>query len=326
MAANYAVELRSEDGVEIVRLVDAANKTEVSIAVSIGNMAYDMQVNGKPVFWSPYKQVSEFKARPIMLGNPFLAPWANRIEPDGFQFGGEFHPVNKELKNLRRDGNGLPIHGLVTFTNRWKHVEVAATAEGARATARLDVYRYPDWMTHFPWAHRIEMTHTLRDGQLEIRTRIENIAQSEMPVSIGFHPYFNITDAPRDEWVVTLPARNQVVLSPKLVPTGERVPNPHSQPTPLKGLTLDHVFDGIEGSRTFSVAGKQQKIEVVYGPRYRVAVVYAPAGRGSFICFEPMAGVTNAINLAAAGKYPDLQVILPGGIWEESFWIKPSGF
>ena len=54
-------------------------------------------------------------------------------------------------------------------------------------------------------------------------------------------------------------------------------------------------------------------------------MIYAPAGR-NFICFEPMAGITNAINLAHKGVYKELQSIAPGGIWQESFWVKPSGF
>jgi aldose 1-epimerase len=62
-------------------------------------------------------------------------------------------------------------------------------------------------------------------------------------------------------------------------------------------------------------------------------VLFSPkgAGRGggaprSFICFEPMTGITNAINLAHKGLYKDLQTIAPAATWQESFWIKPSGF
>ena len=46
----------------------------------------------------------------------------------------------------------------------------------------------------------------------------------------------------------------------------------------------------------------------------------------NFICLEPMAAVTNALNLAQRGQYPELQTIPPGGTWQESFWVKPSGF
>jgi hypothetical protein len=40
---------------------------------------------------------------------------------------------------------------------------------------------------------------------------------------------------------------------------------------------------------------------VVYGPKYTVAVIYAPPGK-DFICFEPMSAITDAFNLATAGS------------------------
>ena len=52
----------------------------------------------------------------------------------------------------------------------------------------------------------------------------------------------------------------------------------------------------------------------------------ASALRGEFVCLEPMAGITNAMNLAHRGVYNDLQDIPPGGSWEETFRIRPSGF
>jgi aldose 1-epimerase len=51
----------------------------------------------------------------------------------------------------------------------------------------------------------------------------------------------------------------------------------------------------------------------------------APTGKG-FIAFEPMAAITNALNLAHKGVYKELQSIAPGGSWEESFWITTKGY
>jgi aldose 1-epimerase len=39
-----------------------------------------------------------------------------------------------------------------------------------------------------------------------------------------------------------------------------------------------------------------------------------------------MAGITNAMNLAQKGLYRELQSIAPGAVWQESFWVRPSGF
>jgi aldose 1-epimerase len=51
----------------------------------------------------------------------------------------------------------------------------------------------------------------------------------------------------------------------------------------------------------------------------------APTAKG-FIAFEPMAAITNALNLAHRGVYKELQSIPPGGSWEESFWITTKGY
>ena len=60
-----------------------------------------------------------------------------------------------------------------------------------------------------------------------------------------------------------------------------------------------------------------------FGQNYRVAVVFAPPGR-DYICFEPMAAVTNAFNLAHQGRYTDWHTLPPGGEWRESFWVQPQ--
>ena len=74
-----------------------------------------------------------------------------------------------------------------------------------------------------------------------------------------------------------------------------------------------------------SVKGKAQRLDVAFGPNYKAAVVWAPKGR-PFICFEPMTGITDAVNLAQRGLYKELQTVAPGATWRESFWITPSGF
>jgi aldose 1-epimerase len=56
-----------------------------------------------------------------------------------------------------------------------------------------------------------------------------------------------------------------------------------------------------------------------------VAGAASPTTKG-FIAFEPMVGITNALNLAQKGTYNELQMIPPGGYWEESFWVTAKGY
>ena len=49
IAANYSARKTVVDGIEVVQLTDAAHHLEVSIAPSLGNMAYEMNAGGKNV-------------------------------------------------------------------------------------------------------------------------------------------------------------------------------------------------------------------------------------------------------------------------------------
>ena len=51
-----------------------------------------------------------------------------------------------------------------------------------------------------------------------------------------------------------------------------------------------------------------------------------PLATPNFICFEPMAGITDAMNLSQKGIYKEQQYIEPNQTWEASFWVKPTGF
>lgn len=328
-AANYSAQKMVVDSVEVVRLGDAAAKVEVGIVPSVGNMAYEMKVNGKNILWTPFKTVGELKAKPASSGIPFLAPWANRLDQDAYWANGKKYILNPDLGNLRRDQNQHPIHGLVTFSAAWEIASLKADNHAATLTSKLEFWRYPDLMAQFPFAHTISMTYKLQKGVLEIETVIENHANEPMPVAIGFHPYFLLYDALRPQWKAHLAAREHVILSKELLPTGEFKPVEFPEPMAVEEGKLDDVFKGLvrdsSGHAEFWVQGKNERITVVYGPKYTVAVVFAPPGR-DFICFEPMSAITNAFNLAHSGAYRELQSVPPKGTWRESYWIRPSGF
>jgi len=329
--AQYSVE---RDG-DVIRLLDGKSQTVVSVMPSHGNSAFDMRVKGKKVLQNPYASPEEYKRARGLTGIPFLAPWANRLDTTGFYANGKKYTFNLELGTVRGAPNSHPMHGFLTAATQWEVVEAKADRNAAWVTSRLEFYRQPDWMAQFPFAHTIEMTYRLKDATLEVQTKLNNLSAEPMPVAIGFHPYFQVNDAPRDEWTFGLGARTQWTLAPDKIPTGETRPIEQFLPDPrhsaLKGMNLDDVFGDLirdsSGKATMWVQGKTERVEVTFGPNYRAVVVYAPAGPNrDFICFEPMAAITDALNLAQRGIYKELQYIPPGKTWQESFWVRPSGF
>src|SRR5215510_3542280 len=177
-------------------------------------------------------------------------------------------------------------------------------------------------------------------------TKITNLSTEPMPVAVGFHPYFKLTDSTREEWTISAGARKHWILSAQKIPTGETEPIEKFFSSPqgaaLKDYNLDDVFSDLtrdaQGRAHMVVKGKRQQLEVMLGPTWRSIVIWSPdpavTGRGgqspqndpNFIALEPMAGITDAMNLAHKGLYKELQSIPSGGSWEARFWVKPSGF
>jgi aldose 1-epimerase len=206
---------------------------------------------------------------------------------------------------------------------------VGADSTGAWVVSRLEFWRYPLLMANWPFAHEYEMTYRLFGGALEVSVAVKNLSVEEMPVVIGFHPYFTIPGVPRAECMAHIPARTAVVVDERLCATGEMRPNALPDPTPLATHVLDDGFTDLiwdeHCQATFRLEGRGRRIEVSFGPKWQVGVVYAPSGH-EFVCFEPMAAITNGINLAAEGKYGALQTVAPGGIWREIFRVRALNF
>jgi aldose 1-epimerase len=330
-AARYTAEKTTDHGVEVVHLTDAQHGVEVSIVPSVGNRAYELKVHGKNLLYFPVADVGSFKnsPRPSFSGIPFLAPWANRIAGGGFWADGKKYLFNSDLGTVHVDPDGIAIHGMLTASPLWEVTDVKADKKSAHVTSRLAFWKYPELMANWPFAHEYEMTYSLADGVLQVITTVKNLGAEPMPIVLGFHPYFNIPDVPRAESTVHLAARKHVETDSHLVATGDLTPNTLPDQVSLKDHTFDDGFTdlvrGKDGRATFSVQAASKKIEVIYGPKYQVAVVYAPPAQ-NYVCFEPMAAITNGINLAHDGKYPELETVAPGASWRESFWVRFSGF
>jgi aldose 1-epimerase len=329
-AQNYTAERTSDHGVPIVRLADASHGVEVSILPSVGNTAYRMTVHGKDVLYFPSADLSEHLKNPKLGGIPFLAPWADLLDEQAFWANGKRYGFNMSLGNVRGE---RPIHGLLAYSPLWQVTEVAADARSTHVTSRLEFWKYPDLMAQWPFAHEYEVTYRLADGVLEVKTTITNLSADAMPVAIGFHPFFQIPDVPRDEWVAHLAARVHVAADEHQIPTGEMRPLDIPNPLPLRGKTLDDGFTDLErdaeGRAHFSIESGGKTVEILFGPKYRVATIYLPAPppgeMREFICFEPLAAIISGVNLAQKGKYSELQTVPAAGKWAESFWIRTSG-
>ena len=309
---------------EVVTLEDARHEIVASIAPSAGNIVFEMLVKGRNVLQFPYASLEAFKAKPGLAGIPFMGPWANRLDEQAFYAGGRKYAFDMELGNVR---GAHPIHGFLSAASDWEVVEARADATSVWVTSRLEFFRHPLWMAQFPSRTR-SRSPPPADGALQTRCFAQSTSRrcrSQLDSSL-LHAVGRATD----DRTIAVGARTEWLLAPDKIPTGETRPITGRFPDPkaaaLKDHDLDHVFGDLvrdsSGRAVMSVTGKSQKLDVVFGPNYRAAVVYAPKGR-DFICFEPMAGITDASPRATRPlqEFADP----PGETWRESFWIRASG-
>lgn len=330
-APRYAAEKLNDHGLEIIRLTDSLRSEQVSVLPSYGNRAYEFKVHGKNLLYNPFPTPAALQQDPTkgLNGVPFLAPWANRIGGGGFWANGKRYSFNADFDTLKMNPDKVAIHGLLISWPHWVVDEVKADGQSAHVSSRLVFWKYPELMVNWPFAHEYRMTYILHDGALEVRTEVMNKSSEPMPISLGFHPYFNLPDTPREQAFIRIPARKHIETDKALLATGATSANQLPAQISLRDHTFDDGFTDLvrdqDGKATFSLEAGPKKIQVVYGPQYRVGLVYAPP-RKEFVCFEPMTAITDALNLAHEGKYNDLQSVAPNGTWTESFWIRYEGF
>ena len=320
----YSAREASLDGHRIVQLEDTDADSRVSISPEFGNNAFEFRHRGHNYIWQPPDGFQSFYGKRALFGVPLLSPWANRIDQDSYWVNDAQFTLNRKLGNIRDDQNHKPIHGLMIYQS-WQVDRLTADTNSACLRCSFRFTSKPHLMAQFPFAHRLEMTHTLRDGRLHVRLRLENECEELFPVAIGFHPYYALPGS-REDWSVQIPAQKHVELSSANIPTGQTTPSPYSGYVPLRAAQLDDVFTDLtrrEGWAVFRAKSNTGSLELGLGQKYPVAIVYSPRG-SSFVCFEPMAALTNAFNLAHAGQYPELQHVEPGSSWEEEFWIQPG--
>lgn len=315
--------------VEVVQLRDVLADLQVSIVPSHGNIAYELIHAGADWLWTPFEDpIEEMTGRNALFGIPLLSPWANRLSSDVYSINGVEYTLNRRINNLRVDHNYLAIHGLVMFAP-WTVTDVGADDYGAYLRSTLNFTRHSDWMAQFPFAHRLELTHRISDGKLCLILSLTNDSAEPMPLCVGFHPYFKLPGmAHRGSWQLGCSARKRMLLSDRYIPTGQTEPFSPEDPLYLNDdATIDNVYTDLrrDGSdcAMFLLKGGQNKLTVGFGPKFQVAVIYAP-GDKHFVCFEPMTAPTDALHLAPAGLYRELQYVAPGETWTEYFWIRPE--
>jgi galactose mutarotase-like enzyme len=252
-----------------------AGELEATFVPDAGMVGCSLRHRGRELLGQRDGLENYIKARKTM-GIPFLHPWANRLSSTDFTLAGR--AVHIDTARTRLDGNGLPMHGLLAAAPGW-------TVEHHDDTHLAAGFDFAD--PAFPFPHTIRLEAALTPQALTITTTIS--AGEPVPIAFGFHPYLQLPDLPREEWIAEIPVTEKLLLDDAMIPTGEREPV-HIDKGPLG--TFDDAYTA--PAAPFALEGPECRIELAFHEGFPYSQVFAPPGE-PLVAFEPMAAPTNAL-------------------------------
>jgi aldose 1-epimerase len=289
--SGYRAQLTRLAGLRAWRLSDDGADLHTTWVPGAGMLGASLVHRGHEMLWQG-PGVRGYAQQRKFMGIPFLHPWANRLDGFGYRAAGHDVVLDPASPLLLLDDNGLPIHGVLTASRRWRMRSAFADDTCARLSASLKFDR-PDLLEAFPFPHRIELEVELSAGVLRVCATLINSGTEPVPVAFGFHPYLRIPDVPRRQWVVDFPVHERLVLDDREIPTRAIAAVP---PTagPVGDRTWDDAYEGVAPGSCFELSGGGRTIEVDYSDGFSFAQIFAPPGE-EYLCVEPMTAPPNAL-------------------------------
>jgi galactose mutarotase-like enzyme len=302
------------DGFATVTMASLPGALEATFAPGVGMVGCSLRHEGEELL-GQRGGLSKYAQTGSSMGIPLLHPWANRLSGLGYEAAGQVVELDAASAPLRLDENGLPIHGVLTASPGWEVSGRGADDDSAWLHAHLDFGGDERYLAAFPFPHVLELQVRLAGSELTVATTLTPTGEVRVPVAFGWHPYFSVPGAPRQEWEIALPVRSHAALDERGIPTGESE-RAGDLDGPLGDRSFDDLFPKLGPEPRFAVEGGDRRIEVSFLEGYPVAQVYAPADQ-EFICFEPMTAPTNAL-VSGDG----LRLVEPGESFAAAFAIK----
>jgi galactose mutarotase-like enzyme len=153
--------------VEKIILRDSSN-LEVVILPSYGAMIAEINMESINILKMNYSKLGAGKG--LVGGIPVLFPFAGKTENDVYQYDGIEY--------------SMPMHGFakdMPFEIIYQDIQKCSL----RLKSNEITYK-----RYYPFNFDFIISYELKDGELTTTMHLENQSETDMPVNIGFHPYF----------------------------------------------------------------------------------------------------------------------------------------
>ena len=268
----------------------------------------------------------EYGNASFKLGGAILVPFANRIrgklDPDGKTI--ETTVLGKKVTLIANWKGGNPgaepnaMHGLI-LASVMQNVRTQADDNQASVSAGLDA---GDFGGHWPSDTRLDIAAALDREGFTLTVTAKNAGHEDLPVGIGWHPYFKLPSGDRRQARVHIPASARALVNnyDDVFPTGKLVPitgTPYDVAQPGGVPLADTFFDDCFVKLKTPVAEIRDSA-AKYGvriegrsPQISAYQMYAPPAR-QIVVLEPQFNWADPFNPVWKGEQTGMAVLKPG--------------
>lgn len=299
---------------ELIR--DPASGAEAEVVAEVGSNLHRFRarVGGRDVeVLASAPDMATLRERPTRFGSAPLFPYPGRIEHGRFTFQG------REI-TLPTQADGNAIHGVVR-ARPWRVVEQSESS----VTTEFDSAAVGVPASEWPWPFVMRLTTRLSGSAVRVEIDVTNRADSDMPMGLGFHPYFPASP----EHEVWVDADQRWAQRGQGIPTGEQQPETQLRSaTALKdipptiqmpeGTVRNLLLVKNGGGISAGVRGGGFETRVTSSEDFRALVFFTPV-TPPVVSLEPHTVVPNGFNMG------QMDVLKPGASWRAWYQIEARG-
>ena len=240
------------------------------------------------------------------VGGAILLPYPNRIRgtlsADGktltTNIAGQQIALPANWKGQKPGAEVHAMHGLI-MTSAFQDVQKTNNKDVSSVSATLHAGNFNG---HWPSKTDVKIDIALKSDALEMTVTTTNVGDQNLPMAIGFHPYFEFPSGDRKQARLHIPADTRAIVNnyDDVFPTGELVPvkgTKYDFTAPggvaLGDLFMDDCFTNLRRNRAGNAVIEITDPKAKYGvritslvPEIKAIQVYAPPDK-TFVAVEP---------------------------------------
>jgi len=300
-------------GTEIV-VKNNLTKESLSILSDSGARLSELNLYNGEELLSVIKKIENVHSenRDDIFCNAKLSPFAGRIREGEFTFNSVVHQL---AKNYPEENNAC--HGFV-YDRKFGVIE--RTIDENYAACTLE-YHYSGNLPGYPFAYVIQLTYHLSQDGLTCATTIKNNSNQRIPLSDGWHFYFDL-GIEIDNLKLKTENCELMELDSDMIPTGKsKMFSEFTEEKIIDDTKFDSCFKlHVKEKAETHLISNAKKLDLtiwqeVGEGKYQYMVIYTPPDRKS-IAIEPMTSNINSFNNGEG-----LIILNPNELFTASFGI-----